>query len=137
MILPDEEVIERMESPLNLLNRLKSITNPHSNKTPTHPALPPKSSDIIPDIDEKIGFGSVKSKAMGIMSEAMNELKTRLPEVQKPESLARIASEMGKVVSGMQEKADSDRRVGQIIIYAPRILTEREFEAIDVQGVEI
>lgn len=136
MILPEEEVKERMESPMNLLNRLKSITSPHSSKSPTHPGLPPKSDDIIPDINEKIAFGSVKSKAMGIMADAMNELKHRIPEVHKPESLARIAAEMGKVVGSMEEKDNADKRVGQIIIYAPTIMQEREFEFIDVQGIE-
>jgi hypothetical protein len=133
MILPESEVKERIESPMNLLNRLKTLTNPHK---PTHPSLPPSSSDIIPNLDEKIGFGSVKAKAMSIMTTAMDELKNRLPEVQRPEKLAAIAAEMGKVVNNMQDRGDADRRVGQIIIFAPSLVSEREFEVIDARSME-
>jgi len=137
MILNEDEIKERMESPLNLLNRLKRATSPHKQTGLIHPSIPPTSNEVIPDLEEKIAFGSVKSKAMNIMSAAMNELQNRLPEIATPEKLARIAAEMGKVVNGMQEKADNDKRVGHIIIYSPRKATEEEFDVIDVQGVEI
>lgn len=138
MILPEDEIRERIESPLNLLNRLKRAISPHHSHQHSHqhPAIPPTSAEIIPDLNEKIAYGSVKSKAMSIMTKAMEELDNRIPEVQRPEKLAAIAAEMGKVVNGMQDKADNDRRVGQIIIYAPRIIAEQDFEYVDVQAIE-
>lgn len=135
MILDEVEIKARMESPLNLLNRLRKITNPHNSKG-LSPCIPPTSDEVIPDLNEKIAYGSVKSKAMAIMTTAMDELKNRLPEVQRPEKLAAIAAEMGKVVNGMQEKADGDKRVGHIIIYSPRMVQESEFETLDIQAAE-
>lgn len=137
MILPETELKERLESPMNLLNRLKTAINPHrgSANSTTHPALPPKAEDIIPDIDQKIGVGSVKNKAINIMTKAMTTLETRIEEVVKPEHLARIASEMGKVVSGLEQK-EQGPNVGQIIIYAPQVMSERDFDTIDVSGTE-
>lgn len=129
MILSEIEVRERLESPMNLLNRLKSI----SSQRTTIPSLPPSSSEIINNLQEKIAFGSIKSKAAGIMSSAMDELKARLPEVQKPERLAQIAAEMSKVINGSQVKnEDNSTKIGQVIIYAPQILPEEAFEIIRV-----
>jgi len=99
MLLNDDEIKERIESPLNLLNRLKSSLTPNGH-TPTHiPSLPPKSSDIIEDLEDKISNTTTRSKAMGILNAAMDELRVRIPEIQKPEKLAAIAAEMSKVVS--------------------------------------
>ena len=67
------------------------------------------------------------------MSSAMDELKARLPEVQKPERLAQIAAEMSKVINGSQVKnEDNSTKIGQVIIYAPQILPEEAFEIIRV-----
>jgi hypothetical protein len=63
----------------------------------------------------------------------MDELARRLPEVQKPERLAQIATEMGRVIS-----ATEDRRNGggisnsQIIVYAPQVQALDNFKIIDV-----
>lgn len=127
MILTDEQIQERIESPLNLLNRLKSITSLQT----TSPCFPPSSEQIIDDLTEKLAYGSIKSKAAGIMTAAMDELKIRLPEVTKPEKLAQIASEMSKVVNA----ADSNKREErsdkpQIIIYAPQVVSENHFETM-------
>lgn len=130
MLLLEEELRERMESPMNLLNRLRNLTNPH--KQNIIPGLPPTVNDIIEDVDTKIGNGSIKSKAMSIMGNAMDELNKRLPEVQKPERLAAIAAEMSKVVNNSQERSPSEVKQGQIIIYAPQIMVEENFNIIDL-----
>ncbi len=133
MLLDDDEIKERIESPLNLLNRLKSglgrTSVPLSNTTP--PQLPPKSSDIIPDLEDKILNSTAKSKAMGIMTSAMNQLEHRIPEVQKPETLARIATEMSKIISNQEAKANNIGSLSQIIVYAPQIQPLENFEVID------
>jgi hypothetical protein len=135
MILSESEVIERIESPLNLLNRLRSAHVNSHTKTPVV-SLPPTSSEIIDDLQEKIQVGSIKSKAMGIMVSAMDELKTRLPEVQKPERLAAIAAEMGKVINSTQIKIEDNRKQAQIIIYAPQVVNEDRFDVIDMRAIE-
>lgn len=126
MILSNEEVQERVDSPLNLLNRLKAIRD----RQPDSPCMPPKSADIIPDLDDKISVGDVRQKAASIMSKALDELKTRIPEVQRPEKLAQIAAEMNKVLITRDEK--EERKVAQIVVYAPQVLKESTFETIVV-----
>lgn len=130
MILPEHELRERMESPLNLLNRLRNITNPHK-KSPI-PQLPPSSEEIIEDLEDKITTGSIKSKALGIMSSAMDELKNKLPEVQKPEKLAAIAAEMNKVLNSTDSKRDDTKPQAQIIIYAPQVVLEETFNMVEL-----
>lgn len=132
MLLDENELKERLDSPLNLLNRLKKATNPHKI---VPPALPPKSEDIIEDLEDKISNGSIKTRALGLMTAAMDELKQRMPEVQKPEKLASIAAEMSKILSNTDQKnRDGDKPTAQIIIYAPRIMSEDDFDIIDISG---
>ena len=133
MILTDEEVKERIESPINLLNRLKSLsTNKNSFKQSDIPSFPPSADELISDLDEKIKYGSIKSKAMGIMTDAMNELKIRIPEVSKPEKLAQIAAEMSKVINSTNIKFEDNRKQAQIVIYAPQMASESQFETVTV-----
>jgi hypothetical protein len=134
MLLNDDEIKERIESPLNLLNRLRSSLNKSLNGTTNktiHPSLPPKSEDIIDDLENKISNSSARSKAMGIMISAMDELKARLPEVEKPEKLAIIAHEMSKVISNQDTKA-TGHSTSQIIVYAPQVQSLESYEIIDV-----
>lgn len=133
MLLEESELQERLNSPLNLLNRLRKATNPHK---PTQlPALPPSSDEIIEDLESKISSGSIKNKALGLMTAAMDELKQRMPEVQKAEKLASIAAEMSKIVNNVEQKnKDGDKPAAQIIIYAPRIMSEEDFDIIDISA---
>lgn len=130
MILNDDEVRERMQSPMNLLNRLKSITN----KSKLNPiiSIPPSSDTIIDNLQEKISIGSIKSKATAIMTAAMDELKSRMPEVQKPERLAQIASEMGKVINSVQAKVENNNIAASIVIYAPQQRVMEDYDIIDL-----
>lgn len=133
MILSDDEIQERIESPLNLLNRLRSTVDRRPNSHPTqHPSLPPSSSDIIPDLEDKIKNSSTRAKATGIMHAAMDELKLRMPEVQKPERLAQIATEMSKVLANQEANGGKTGITSQIIIYAPQIQPLDNFDIIDV-----
>jgi len=129
MLLNDDEIQERIESPLNLLNRLRTSLDKASNPNPS-PCLPPKSSDIIEDLENKIS--NTRTKAVGILNAAMDELRVRLPEVQKPEKLAAIAAEMAKVVSHQESKNTGDKSLSQIIVYAPQVQNIENYEVIEV-----
>lgn len=132
MLLTDDELNERMESPLNLINRLKAAVSPHK---PIHPSipLPPSSDEVIEDLEDKIKVGSIKSKALGLMAEALDELKYKLPEVQRPEKLAAIAESMAKVINNTEPKRnDAPVAQAQIIIYAPQIMTEETFNMVQL-----
>lgn len=135
MILSDDEIKERIESPLNLLNRLKtSLNRTVTSNLPVSqsPCLPPSSSDIIEDLEDKLKNSSTRSKAVGILHAAMDELKLRLPEIQKPERLAAIAAEMSKVVSHQDNRNQGDKSLSQIIVYAPQVQNIENYEVIDV-----
>jgi hypothetical protein len=142
MILNETEIKERMESPINLINRLRELSkdvskSSNSNRTSLIPSLPPKSSDIIPDVDDKLNFGTAKSKAMKIMSLAMNRLDDVVHEIDKPSELARIAETMNKIVTTSEDRSGEDKRTGQIIIYAPQVVQENHFDTIDYRNNEI
>lgn len=135
MILPEAEVKERYESPLNLLNRLKSqLSSPHSKKSNLIVSIPPTSSEVIDNLDEKLSSGGLKSKAAAIMSTCLDELKSRVREIEKPERLASIAAEMNKVVTAENKNNDRDSSdKPQIIVYAPSIISEEHFETVYVK----
>ncbi len=131
MILNDEEIQETMESPINLMNRLRKVSDPSSLQN-ISPLLPPTADQLINDLEDKLDKGkTLKSKAAAIMDAALDELKKRMPEVTKPEKLAAIATEMSKVVIATQEKKEENSKA-QIIIYAPQFKTEDAFDVITV-----
>jgi len=130
MIINETEVTERMNSPLNLLNRLRSVTSSHKGSN-LIPSLPPTSKEIIDNLEDKLAYGSIKSKAAGIMIAAMDELKARLPEAQKPEQLARIAESMSKVVNAESANNNRDKlNAPQFHLYAPQFHNEEHYETI-------
>lgn len=126
MILSDKEIQERIESPLNLLNRLRESVKP---RIPSLPA--PDSKEIIEDLEEKIAIGTVRSKAAAILTSCLTELNTRIRDVQKPEKLAQIAAEMNKVLQTRSEK--EDQKQAQIIVYSPQVVNESQFNTIVVK----
>lgn len=138
MLLEEQEVNARFESPLNLLNRLRTAAKPNSSSRQNIiPSLPPTSDDVIEDLEEKLQSNSIKAKASTILLSALNELEIRIPEIHKPESLSRVAESMNKIVSSETEKSGSKGgNIGQIIIYSPAIMKESQFETIDVSHRE-
>jgi hypothetical protein len=128
MILHEAEIQERLESPLNLLNRLKSSITPKSHP---HIVSIPDSKEIIPDLDDKIKFGSAKSKAMNVMNLALDELDRKIPEL-KPRELANVASSMAKVIDSTQVRNENQPRQAIVIINSPALVSEDMFETIDV-----
>jgi hypothetical protein len=133
MILNDDEVKERIESPLNLLNRLRSslghVTHKHGTSVP---ALPPKADEIIDNLDDKINNSAARTQAMDIMLSAMTELKAKLPQVEKPERLATIAHEMSKIITHQDTVRGGSQYNSQIIVYAPQVQKLDDYEIIDV-----
>lgn len=124
MLLTDEEIEERLGSPHNLLNRLREACK----EKPSIPSMPaPTSADLGLNIDEKIAVGKLRETAAGIMALSMEQLKSRIPDISKPETLARIAGEMNKVI---QSRQDEDKKTSQIIVYAPQVIQENHFQEL-------
>lgn len=123
MLLTDEDIQERISSPLNLLNRLRSATTPRAEI----PCMPPTSKDIGLDVEGKIAAGKLRDTAANIMGLTLAELQQRIPDIQKPEKLAQIATEMNKIV---QSRADEGKKTSQIIVYAPQVINENHFQEL-------
>jgi len=124
MLLSDEEISERIQSPMNLLNRLRKAT-----EKVVSPSLPsPKANDIIPDLDSKL-IGNARQQAAEILDLTLKELKLRIPDIQKPEKLAQIADQMNKVLTSRPEK-ENENNGPSIIVYAPQTLQESHFETV-------
>lgn len=115
-----------MESPLNLLNRLKLATK----RTDIIPTIPPKSGEIIPALDEKLSLGGLKTKAATVMMSALRQLEEALPNIERPEKLADIAADMSKVLNASNNHGNVNNV--QVVVYQPRTREEQDYEAIVV-----
>lgn len=139
MLLDEQELKDRLESPLNLLNRLRNATNPH-RRSQAHgeaviPSLPPTASELVPNLEEKIQHGAIKSKAMNLIVQAMDELKIRMPEAQKPRELADIAVNLARVIGSVHPVSNMGAASAQIVIYAPQIMTEETYNVVELNEV--
>ena len=133
MLLSDEEVQERIESPINLMNRLRNASRP---RTPDIPSLPPPTTkDIGLDVESKIDQTKLRERAARVMSSALKELEIQLPSVQKPEKLAQIATEMNKVLNSTQDKDKNPP--AQIIVYAPQVIQENHFQELTLTDEQL
>ena len=134
MLLDDDEIKERMESPINLLNRLRtSLKKIPNGIIPSIPdQIPPRASDIIDNLDDRLKETSTRHKANSILNSAMDELAKRIPEIEKPERLATIAESMAKVISHQDNKSSSEKLQSQIIVYAPQVQNIESYEVVEV-----
>lgn len=133
MILEDEEIESRIESPLNLLNRLRKDLNKNDSNSLRNPiqSIPPTVDQIINNLEDKLKSGkdNIKSKATNIINECLDELKGRVKEI-KVEKLASVAAEMNKVIGNKNESKQVSN--AQVIIYAPQHNNETHYEVIHV-----
>lgn len=135
MVLSEADIQERLESPINLMNRLRDITKNTNKNQNLIPSLPPTSDQIVNDLEEKLKANSLKSKATSIMMSTLNELELRIVETDKPEKLARIAESMNKIIESAAPR-DKANNIGQVIIYAPAVVNESKYDTIDVSRFE-
>lgn len=79
---------------------------------------------------------SIHEKALDIITSSLINLEGKLDEVKKPSELAAIAVEMAKIASktgSPQQKAEESGRPNvNVIIYAPRMRDEGEYEVLDI-----
>lgn len=130
MILNELEVSERLTSPDNLINRLKEITKPASRAD--IPSLPPRAGDVVRDLDKKLEFSSTKAKALGIINKSLDELDLRISEV-RPERLSDIVANMSKFVFAEEDRNKEQTTIGQLVVYAPQLVTEKHFNVVEVE----
>ncbi len=186
MLLTDDELNERLDSPKNLMNRLKGISDRKSfvevlpmsvgNKGPLVPDRVKEllgviaiqsdetqeevaeafgvsqglisqvsrgldntrvSADIKASIDaakleRKEKTNEAHDEALDLLVGCLKTLKPQLGSIEKPEKLAKIATDMSKIISNVSKK-DDDAKVNntQVIIYAPGLMSESAYETIE------
>lgn len=146
MLLKDEEVTARLESPNNLLNRLNRVTarndNPMSIFRPS--ACDDVSSAVLSgesietdDIDKlvednakKIKMGIVKARALDVLHDALGELGNRLGETAKVRDLATIAKDMNSILTAEDSKKNNINQ--QVVIYKPVVNDISKYETLVV-----
>lgn len=130
MLVAEAEVIQRVESPLNLLNRLRELSHT-SHKTPIPTIPPPKTEDLIPNIDEKLATKNSQDKALSVMNKALHKLDMHVEELE-PKRLTAIIRDMSQTIKNLEPERDTilDNKI-QVVVYSPRQSSEEEFEVIE------
>jgi len=130
-VLSEEAVAKRIESPLNLFNRLRSTTK----KDTTIVSIPsPKAEDLIPDLEKRIDVAGSKSKALSVMNKVLNRLDKELDCIES-KKLPSVVRDMATAIRSMEpEQTDKNNNGVQFVIYQPMIMQEADFgEVIEVR----
>ena len=146
MLMTDSEVESRLSSPDNLMNRLallrgtanvglESIGLPAKESRCSDnvlPFIPPSVDSLVEGIEEKINLRLAEEGATGVLLDSITQLRLRLNEVDSPSQLSKIASDMGKIVIGINRN-ETDKKVNnfnQVIVYKPIMHTEMTYESV-------
>ena len=147
MLMTNEQVESRLNSPDNLTNRLAALRNPakradltdlgipsvsRSSETNILPFMPPSVDTLVEKIDEKINLRLAEEGATGVLLDSITQLRQRLNEVESPAQLSKIASDMGKIVIGINRN-ETDKKTAsfnQVIVFKPMMMTENHYESV-------
>jgi len=151
MLMTNEQVEQRLSSPDNLTNRLAALRNPNvgtaknglsdfgipnvsrlKNTDNVLPFMPPSVESLVENIKEKINLRLAEEGATGVLLDSISQLRQRLHEVESPNQLSKIASDMGKIVIGIN-RSESDKKVNnfnQLIVYKPIMTNETHYESV-------
>ena len=163
MLLDNKGIETRLNSSHNLMNRLKSISRKKSNliSLPERNNESDSESDaedtnqfqedtksavfgdnslsadtLIEDLDFKLQRGSMKRKAVNVLSNTLDALAANIHDIDRPATLSKIATDMSKIVYNLDEDARSAQnnpQSQQVIIYRPIMQTENHFDSINLQ----
>ena len=142
MILNDNEINTRLKSPQNLINKINNVSRvkatgmelfiPHISETPNDSELSLAVNDDPLDevIDEqKIKLGLVKSRALEVLHDSLNQLQVRLPEVSKVRDYSSIARDMKAILT---DENEGKKIAAQVVIYKPVINDISKYETLVV-----
>jgi hypothetical protein len=125
--MSDEQVELRINSPLNLLNRLRALSPSVS------PCLPPRAEDIVPNLNEKLSKKNLEHSAGEILGECLTELRNRVAEI-RPAQIANVARQMSGIISDLNDRNGNSVNNGiQVVVYAPKTLDESDFDVVTVE----
>lgn len=153
MILSDNEVTTRLESPLNLINRLARLNAVKS--TGMEIFVPPSQRDeipavlsdqsvqdilnaikddnleeVMPDNASKIKLGIVKAKALDVLHDSLLQLGQRLPEITKVKDYSTIAKDMKSILA---DDESTTKHQSQVVIYKPIINDISKYDTLVVR----
>lgn len=172
MLINNNEAEKRLNSPLNLMNRLRRESpssrsarnamslftkkddssnsfNPFS-RSETSISVPetkvitpevvnengsPKLDDILDNAEDKVKMKLIHDNALDVLSASITQIKTRIPEINKAEKLADVATKMSKIVNDIRaERKGDDGKTKQVHLhfYTPERKKLDEFESVEV-----
>lgn len=82
----------------------------------------------------QVEMDKAHDEALDLMVSCIGEIKGRIKEVSKPEKLSKVAADMSRIIGTMRGLNGDEINNGpkqQIIVYAPQIKQESEYETID------
>lgn len=134
MLLTDNEIEQRIQSPLNLVNRIKA---PLAKKASNVYEI----DSLISDLDSKLALPKpvpdnrtekekIADKSFGLMMKAMDSLDQRIEEVQKPEKIATIIRDLSQVIKNTDNEVQQNNNL-QFIFTVPMQRQENEYEIIE------
>ena len=142
MIMNNEEVQARLESPLNLINRLRELGRndkiaampvidvSSSKHSAVVPELPPSIDELMDNFQDKVKLAGIKTAATDTLKTAIDVLGSRLSEAREPERLSKIAGDMMKVIDTINGDRREARNERPVIIFKPMLVNELSFGPI-------
>lgn len=147
MILEQDEAEDRLNSSDNLLNKLRLATTSDRGVRKdfaemygireaevVNPVLPPSAEELVGSLEDKIQLGLAYAGATNVLNESIAMLSRNLPNVDptKPALLARIAVDMNRIVTGINEVRNGGKNQSstQVIIYRPVMMNENHYETV-------
>lgn len=141
MLMNATDIKDRINSPSNLINRLDSIRGSSSKSSgmnifgvgekESSAVIIPEivgdinreeiSQEVIDAVEDELKLGLVKSSARAVLGKTLDLLSERLPDVDKPKDLSRIATDMSRIIDTFTPKDENQGFKQQVIIYRPAV----------------
>jgi hypothetical protein len=152
MIINNDEAAKRLNSPLNLINRLRETKSNAKAKAAMSIFIPPKAGiepklndesdaplldQILENNEAQISLGLAHDTALKLLTSSISSLATKLDEV-KPDKLPAAIMAASKVVESIRRernealKNNKDREV-HYHFYTPEQKVLTDYEVIEVQ----
>lgn len=131
MVLEESDVISRVNSPLNLFNKLAALRESTRNSRAPIVSIPPTAKEIIPNLDDKLTLHNVKGKAISIMNKCMDKLDDNI-ELMPVKSLGNTVKQMGDAIKALEPEDKKEKLEVQFIVYQPELKKLQDFQVIEV-----
>ena len=109
-------------------DRFNSAENETKTEIQSQPLSDDNLSELVDGAEKKIQLGIIKTKAADVLNSALDQLRIRLPEVNRVKDLSTIAKEMNSIVT---EESDKKQNVNQqVIVYRPILNEISKYETV-------